>query len=60
MNEMTLSIELPTDLEKEQPADGAELVTYWRQENLIGSRPEIPDSQQHARKLRSRAERRPS
>jgi hypothetical protein len=84
--EMTLKIELPTDLERElsaeadrlglplpeyalrllvtgrsssgTPVNGAELVDYWRTESLIGSRPEIEDSQEHARKLRTRAERR--
>jgi hypothetical protein len=40
------------------PASGAELVAYWGSENLIGSRPEISDSQEHARELRKRAERR--
>jgi len=85
---MTISIELPKDLERElsaeaaqlglplpeyalrllavtrrpvtgmKPADGAELVSYWQKENLIGSRPDIADSQKHARELRERAERR--
>ena len=31
-----------------KPANGAELVDYWRTESLIGSRPEIEDSQEHA------------
>ncbi|MEA2561303.1 MAG: hypothetical protein QOH06_2807 [Acidobacteriota bacterium] len=56
--EMTLKIELPTDLERELSVNGAELVDYWRTESLIGVRPEIVDSQEHARKLRTRAERR--
>lgn len=83
---MTLSIELPKDLEQElsaeadqlglplpeyalrllavarrpdaKPADGAGLVSYWRKESLIGSRPDVVDSQKHARELRGRAERR--
>ena len=37
---------------------GAELVDYWRSEGLIGSRPDIADSQQHTRQLRARAEQR--
>jgi hypothetical protein len=41
-----------------QPANGAELVAYWRREGVIGSRPEISDSQAHARKLRRQAEKR--
>ncbi|MES1242706.1 MAG: hypothetical protein ABUT39_13910 [Acidobacteriota bacterium] len=83
---MTLSIELPKDLEQElsaeadqlglplpeyalrllavarrpeaRPADGASLVSYWRKESLVGSRPDIADSQKHARALRERAGRR--
>lgn len=41
-----------------RPQTGAELVDYWRSEGLIGSRPDIADSQQHARQLRARAEQR--
>lgn len=37
---------------------GAELVAYWRREGVIGSRPDIADSQAHARAARARAERR--
>ncbi len=39
-------------------SSGAEIVAYWRDESLIGSRPDIADSQGHARELRDRAERR--
>ena len=35
---------------------GAELVAYWQREGIIGSRPDIADSQAHARKLRREAE----
>ncbi|MCB1920347.1 MAG: hypothetical protein KDJ28_10265 [Candidatus Competibacteraceae bacterium] len=38
------------------PKTGAELVAYWQQENIIGSRPDIADSQIHARYLRRQAE----
>lgn len=38
------------------PKTGAELVEYWRSEKLIGTRPDIIDSQTHARQLRSQAE----
>lgn len=37
---------------------GADLVAYWRDEGLVGSRPELPDSPGHARSLRGQAERR--
>ena len=38
---------------------GAELVNYWRRENLVGYRSEITDSASHARSLRREAEKRP-
>jgi predicted nucleic acid-binding protein len=41
-----------------RPTTGAELVAYWRREGVIGSRPDIADSQAHARTIRHRAERR--
>jgi hypothetical protein len=37
---------------------GAELVAYWQQAGVVGSRADIGDSQQHARELRAEAERR--
>lgn len=40
------------------PKTGNELVEYWQSEGLIGMRSNITDSQRHARKIRSRAERR--
>ena len=40
------------------PTTGAELVAYWQREGVIGTRPEITDSQAHARQLRHKAERR--
>ena len=81
---MTLTIDLPQDLEHEleteaaklglplseyalrllysrqymekEPQTGSELVTYWQNADLIGSRKEIDDSQAYARKLRAEAE----
>ena len=41
-----------------RPTTGAELVAFWQREGVIGSRPDIPDSQAHARALRRGAERR--
>ncbi len=41
-----------------KPKTGAELVEYWRSEELIGTRPDIIDSQTHARQIRDQAERR--
>jgi len=40
------------------PTTGAELVAYWQREGVIGTRPDITDSQAHARQLRYHAERR--
>ncbi len=37
---------------------GAGLVGYWQAEGVIGSRPDIVDSQAHARQLRHQAENR--
>ena len=37
---------------------GAELVAYWQSEGLVGMRPDITDSQAHARAVRDQAERR--
>jgi hypothetical protein len=37
---------------------GAELVEYWRREGVIGSRPDVADSQSHAREIRDAAQRR--
>ena len=42
----------------DMPTTGAELVDYWQREGVIGTRPEITDSQMHARQIRHRAERR--
>ncbi len=42
----------------QRPASGAELVAFWRREGVIGSRPDIEDSQAHARRIRHHAERR--
>jgi hypothetical protein len=39
-----------------KPRDGAELVTYWQSEGLIGTRPDIMDAAAHARALRQDAE----
>ena len=83
---MTLTIELPAELEKELTAaaeqaglslaeyslqllamrslpdadvtTGSELVAYWQRLDLIGMRLDIPDSQEHAREIRSKAEHR--
>lgn len=87
---MTLTIDLPKDLERELAAEaaqlglplgeyavrvlagnrigaaaavgvpqtGAELVAFWEQANVIGSRTDIQDPAAHARELRGQAENR--
>ena len=40
------------------PNTGAELVEYWQSEGLIGTRPDIADSQVHARQIREQTQRR--
>ena len=42
----------------ERPRNGKELVDYWRREGLIGTNPEIKNSQELARKIRRQAEQR--
>ena len=37
---------------------GADLVAFWRAEGLVGSRPDIADSQSESRSLRDQAQRR--
>jgi hypothetical protein len=37
-----------------KPETGAELIEYWQNEGLVGTRPEIPDSQAQARHIRER------
>jgi hypothetical protein len=40
------------------PKTGIELVAYWESVGVVGSRPDMTDSQEHARKLRNQAENR--
>jgi hypothetical protein len=40
------------------PKTGVELVSYWESVGVINSRPDITDSQEHARRLRDQAEHR--
>jgi hypothetical protein len=83
---MTITLDLPHDLERELSAEaaqqglsldeyvlrvlvtgrathpalrtGADLVQYWQNEGLIGSRIDIADSQEQARRIRTQAEKR--
>lgn len=49
---------LATGQERSKPQTGAELVAYWQSEGLVGTRPDITDSQAYAREIRRQAEKR--
>ncbi len=38
------------------PQTGAELVSYWQEHGIIGSRPDISDGPAHAQEIRRQAE----
>ena len=40
------------------PKTGVDLVAYWESIGVVGSRSDITDSQEHARRLRNQAENR--
>ena len=56
--ENTLRLLLERRQTGDLPRTGADLVSYWKREKLIGTRPESADSSAHARRLREKAERR--
>ncbi len=58
VSEYALRILANRPLLTEAVRTGTELVAYWQNEKLIGTRPDITDSQAHARQLRNEAERR--
>ena len=49
---------LSTGRPKRDVTNGAELVAYWQSEGLVGTRSDVQDSQEHARRLRREAQRR--
>ena len=56
VSEYTLRVLSGEPAAAERPANGAELVAYWQSEGVIGTRPDIADSQKYARQLRQAAE----
>jgi hypothetical protein len=48
-------LSLRPDLEN-PPKTGVELITYWEKAGVINSRPDILNSQDHARQIRHQAE----
>ena len=49
---------LSTGRPKRDVTNGAELVAYWQSEGLVGTRSDVQDSQEYARRLRREAQRR--
>jgi hypothetical protein len=41
-----------------KPLTGKEVIAYWEEQGLIGTRPDIADAAEHARALRNQAEKR--
>jgi hypothetical protein len=58
LTEYILRLPSTRSLVGQLPTTGSELVTYWQREGVIGTRPDITDSQAHARRIRHKAERR--
>jgi hypothetical protein len=58
LTEYVLRLLSTRSLAGQLPTTGAELVAYWQREGVIGTRPEITDSQAHARHIRHQAEKR--
>jgi hypothetical protein len=58
LTEYVLRLLSTRSLVGQPPTTGAELVAHWQREGVIGVRPEITDSQAHARQIRHQAEKR--
>jgi hypothetical protein len=58
LSEYALRILTAVRSQEAPPKTGADLVAYWQAEGLIGTRPEIADSQAYAREIRRAAEKR--
>ncbi|MCB9433601.1 MAG: hypothetical protein H6668_16630 [Ardenticatenaceae bacterium] len=58
LSEYTLRVLFSRPAVQGSPKTGGDLVAYWQDAGLIGTRPDIHDSLQHARKIREQAEKR--
>ncbi|MCA9995504.1 MAG: hypothetical protein KDE56_07150 [Anaerolineales bacterium] len=58
LSEYTLRVLFSRPMVQAPPKTGGDLVAYWQDAGLIGTRPDIRDSLQHARKIREQAEKR--
>lgn len=54
--EYILQLLVSRSSQKNLPQTGADLIKFWESNGVIKSRPDIPNSQDHARKLRHEAE----
>lgn len=45
-------------MQADEVRTGADLVRYWEDEGLLGNRPDITDSSEHARRIREQAQKR--
>jgi len=58
LSEYILRVLTSRPLVQNPPKTGFDLVAYWERVGVINSRPDIVDSQEHARRLRHQAEHR--
>ncbi len=58
LSEYALRLLAGVETKRAMPGSGAELVSYWQSEKLVGTRPDIADSCTHARQAREEAQRR--
>ena len=56
VNEYALRLLLYRPVVDKMPGTGAELVAYWQEADLVGTRPDIDDNVAYARQLRHEAE----
>jgi hypothetical protein len=56
LSEYALRLLYSRQYTEKEPQTGSELVAYWQDADLIGSRKEIADSQAYARQLRAKSE----
>lgn len=56
LSDYALRLLYSRELTEKKPETGDELVAYWQEAGLIGSRKEIDDSQLYARQIRTQAE----
>ena len=58
LSEYAVRVLLTGRCSDQKPKNGAELLQYWQDAGVVGTRPEIADPSERARLLRQQAERR--